>query len=70
MQSRKNRYYIGNAMVASTQPGDKLEDWGSQDNEVPTIVWKEYKAKGGEGEKESKKSSNIGRREDREIGSR
>jgi len=56
-------------MVVSTQPRDKLGDRRSQDNKVPTIVWKEYKAKGGKGEKESKKSSNIGRREDHEIGS-
>ena len=69
MQSRKNRCYIGDTMVASTQPRDKLGDWRSQNDEVPTIVWKEYKAKEGKGEKESKKSSNIGRREDHEIGS-
>jgi len=32
-------------------------------------VWKEYKAKGGKDEKESKKSSDIGRRKDREMSS-
>jgi len=57
-------------MVISIQPRDKLEDQRSQDDKVPTIVWKEYKAKGGEDEKESKKSSDIGRRKDHEIGSR
>jgi len=69
VQSRKNRCYIGDAMVASTQPKDKLEDQRSQDDKVPTIVWKEYKAKGEKGKKESKKSSDTGRREDREMGS-
>ena len=69
MQSRKNRHYIGDAMVASTQPRDKLGDWRSQDNEMSTTVWKEYEAKGEKGKKESKKSSDIGRREDHEIGS-
>ena len=46
-----------------------MEDWRSQDDEVSTTVWKEYKAKGEKDEKESKKSSNIERRKDREIGS-
>jgi len=32
-------------------------------------VWKEYKAKGEKGEKESKKNNNIERREDYEIDS-
>jgi len=56
-------------MVVSIQPRDKLEDQRSQDDKVPTIVWKEYKAKGGKNEKESKKSSDIGRRKDREMDS-
>jgi len=56
-------------MVASTQPRDKLEDQGSQDDEVPITVWKEYETKGKKGKKESKKSSDIGRREDHEMGS-
>jgi len=56
-------------MITSTQPRDKLEDQRSQDDEVPTTVWKEYKAKGEKNEKESKKSSDIGRREDCEMGS-
>ena len=46
-----------------------MGDWESQDNKVPTTVWKEYKAKGEKGEEESKKSNNIERREDYEIGS-
>ena len=46
-----------------------MEDWRSQDNEVSTTVWKEYKAKGEKDEKESKKSSDIERRKDCEIGS-
>jgi len=36
---------------------------------VTTIIWKKYKVKGGKGEEESKKSSDIGRREDGEMGS-
>jgi len=69
VQSRKNRCYIGDAIVTSIQSRDKLEDWRSQDNEVSTTVWKEYKAKGEKDEKESKKSSDIERRKDCEIGS-
>ena len=69
MQSRKNRRYIGDAMVVSTQPRDKLGDQRSQDDEVPTTVWKKYKAKGEKNEKESKKSSDIGRKEDYEMDS-
>ena len=57
-------------MVASIQPRDKLEDWKSQDDEMPTTMWKEYKVKEEKSEKESKKSSDIGRREDHKIGSR
>jgi len=56
-------------MVVSTQPRDKLGDQRSQDDEVPTTVWKKYKAKGEKNEKESKKSSDIGRREDYEMDS-
>ena len=33
-------------MVISTQPRDKLGNRRSENDEVPTIVWKEYKAKG------------------------
>jgi len=46
-----------------------LGDWESQDDEVPTTVWKEYKTKEEKGEKKSKKSSDIGKREDCEMGS-
>ena len=42
-------------MVASTQPRDKLEDQGSQDDEVPITVWKEYETKGKKGRKKVKK---------------
>jgi len=56
-------------MVVSPQPRNQLGDWRSQDNKVPIIMWKKYKVKGGKGEEESKKSSDIGRREDGEMGS-
>jgi len=36
---------------------------------MSTIIWKKYKVKGGKEEEESKKSSDIGRREDGEMGS-
>ena len=56
-------------MVASPQPRNQLGDQRGQDDEVPTIMWKKYKVKGGKEEKESEKSSNIGRREDGEMDS-
>ena len=55
-------------MVTSIQPRDKLENRRSQDNEMPTTVWKEYKAKEKKGSKEKKKSSNSRRRKDCKIG--
>jgi len=57
-------------MVVSTQPRNKLGNRRSQDDEVPTIVWKKYKAKREKGKERSKKNGNIGRRKDGEIGSR
>jgi len=47
-----------------------LEDQRSQDDKVPTIVQKKYKAKGEKGKKRGKKSSDIGRGKDHKIGSR
>ena len=32
-------------MVISIQPRDKLENRRSQNDEMPTTIWKEYKAK-------------------------
>jgi len=32
-------------MVISTQPRDKLGNRRSQNDEMPTTIWKEYKAK-------------------------
>ena len=40
MQFGENRGYIGNIVATSTQPRDKLEDWRSQDDKMPTTVWK------------------------------
>ena len=70
MQSRENRYHIGDAMVTSTQPRNQLENGKSQDDKMSTIVWKEYKAKRRKENKERKKSSNSRRGKDCEIGSR
>ena len=56
-------------MVASTQPRNKLGNRRSQDDEVPTIVWKKYKAKREKGEERSKKNGDIRRRKDGEMGS-
>ena len=56
-------------MVVSTQPRNKLGNRRSQDDKVPTIVWKKYKAKREKGEERSKKNGNIGRRKDSEMGS-
>ena len=70
MQSRENRCHIGDAMVTSIQPRNQLENGKSQDDEIPTIVWKEYKAKKRKENKERKKSSNSRRGKDCEIGSR
>jgi len=42
----------------------------SQDDEMPTIVWKEYKAKRRKENKERKESSDSRRGKDCEIGSR
>ena len=41
----EDRCYIGDTMVTSTQPKDKLGNRRSENNEVPTIVWKEYETK-------------------------
>ena len=69
MQSRKNRHYTRDAIVASTQPRNKLENRRSQNDKVPTIVWKKYKAKREKREERSKKNGDIRRRKDGEIGS-
>ena len=56
------------AMVISTQLRDKLGNRRSQDNEMPTTVWKEYKAKERKGSKERKESSDSRRGKDCKIG--
>jgi len=57
-------------MVASTQPQNQLGNRRSQDDKMPTIVWKEYKAKRRKEDKEREKNSNSRRGKDCEIGSR
>ena len=42
----------------------------SQDNKMPTIMWKKYKVKRKAESKKRKKSSNIKREKDSEIGNR
>ena len=38
VQFGENRGYIGNIVAASTQSRDKLGDWKSQDDKMPTTV--------------------------------
>jgi len=61
VQFGKNRHYIGNTIVTSTQPRNQLGNKRSQDNKMPTIMWKKYKVKRKAESKKRKKSSNIKR---------
>ena len=51
MQLGENRYHTGDAIVASTQPQDKLGDRRSQNDKISTNLWKEGSGKGRNREK-------------------
>jgi len=70
VQFGKNRHYIGNTIVTSTQPRNQLGNKRSQDDKIPTIMWKKYKVQRRAESKKRKKSSNIKREKDSEIGNR
>ena len=55
-------------MVISPQPRNQLGNRGGQDDEMPSIMWKEHKIGKGAESKERKKSSHTRRRKDGEVG--
>ena len=57
-------------MVASTQPRNELGNRRSQDDQMPTIMWKKYKRGRRTESEERKKSSDARRGEDSEIDNR
>jgi len=57
-------------MVVSTQSRDKLEDRRSENDKVPTIVWKEYEAKRKKEDEEREKGSDSKREKDCEMSSK
>jgi len=57
-------------MVVSTQSRDKLEDRRSENDKVPTIVWKKYEAKRRKEDEEREKGSDSKREKDCEMSSK
>jgi len=57
-------------VVVSPQPRNQLGNRGGQDDEMPSIMWKEHKIGKGVESKERKKGSYTRKREDSEMGNR